>query len=179
MNDVRCHVFTTVLCTSPAALPCKMISQGLLCDTIFADSTCFTLCPDSVRTTHLIRFLRVPIRLVSISIAVTLRCLLCDQKFTDSLRGKMPMDLPCNAVFKVCKRRRTGGAGGTTKAHLDSLLGRQTGNCGGEVRLVLAMHPLAAPVFGVASTSREQNSSPRSSTRILHVSVHKDTQQII
>ena len=100
--------------------------------------------------THLIRFLRVPIRLVSISIAVTLRCLLCDQKFTDSLRGKMQMDLPCNAAFKVCKRRRTGGAGGTTKAHLDSLLGRQTGNCGGEVRLVLAMHPRAAPVFGVA-----------------------------
>ncbi len=51
MNDVRCHVFTTVLCTSSAALPCKMISQGLLCDTLFADSTCFTLCPDSVRTT--------------------------------------------------------------------------------------------------------------------------------
>ena len=123
--------------------------------------------------------LQIPIRFVSISVAVTLRCLLCDQKFTDSLRGKMPMDLPCNAVLKECKRRRTGGAGGTTKAHLDSLLGRQTGNCGGEVRLVLAMHPRAAPVFGVASTSREQNSSPRSSTRILHVSVHKDTQQII
>jgi hypothetical protein len=125
--------------------------------------------------THLIRFLRVPIRRVSISIAVILRCLLCDQKFTDSLRGKMPMDLRC--------LRYARGGGQKAQAERQRLTlppraanrklrrGGQAGPCNAPAG--------SARIRRCTSTSREQNSSPRSSTRILHVSVHQDTQQII